>query len=97
MIGSISKTQEQANGIGAISIIIFAAIGGILFPTFVMPDYLKSISNFSPLYWCLESFYILFLKNGNWQDLMPVFGFLSIVIFTCQIITYIKLKIEKLI
>ena len=96
-IGALSKTQEQSNGIGAISVIIFAALGGIWVPTFVMPEYLKVISNFSPMHWCLEGFYILFLKGGSWSQLFPVIGFLVIFIAVCQIITYTKLKLEKLI
>ena len=97
MIGALSKTQEQSNGIGAISIIIFAALGGIWVPTFVMPKYLQIISSFSPMHWCLEGFYILFLKGGSWNQLFPVIGFLFIFIAVCQITTYTKLKIEKLI
>ena len=97
MIGALSKTQEQSNGIGAISIIIFAALGGIWVPTFIMPMYLQIISNFSPMHWCLEGFYILFLKGGSWAQLSPVIGFLFIFIVVCQITTYTKLKLEKLI
>lgn len=97
MIGSLSKTQEQSNGFGAISIIIFAALGGILVPIFVMPDYLKVLSNFSPLHWCLEGFYFLFLKSGSWVQLSKIMFPLIFFILICQIITYIKLKIEKII
>ena len=97
MIGALSKTQEQSNGIGAISIIIFAALGGIWVPTFIMPEYLQIISSFSPMHWCLEGFYILFLKGGSWSQLFPVIGFLFIFIAVCQITTYAKLKLEKLI
>lgn len=97
MIGAIAKTQEQANGFGAVSIIIFGAIGGILVPTFVMPSYMQVVSNFSPLHWCLEGFYILFLKGGSWTELWGVFVFLSIFILICQLGTYFKLKIEKII
>ncbi|PJA06197.1 MAG: ABC transporter permease [Flavobacteriales bacterium CG_4_10_14_0_2_um_filter_32_8] len=97
MIGALAKTQEQSNGFGAISIIIFAALGGIWVPTFVMPNYLQLISNFSPMHWCLEGFYILFLKDGSWTALFPVFGFLLLFSALCQTTTYIKLKIEKII
>jgi ABC-2 type transport system permease protein len=97
LIGSIAKTQEQANGFGAVSIIIFGAIGGILVPTFVMPSYMQFVSNFSPLHWCLEGFYILFLKGGSWPELWGVFVFLGIFILICQLGTYFKLKIERII
>ena len=97
MIGSIAKTQEQANGFGAVSIIIFAALGGIWVPVFVMPEYLQFISNFSPLHWCLEGFYILFLKGGNWAELFKIILPLFIFIVCCQLITYLKLRVEKII
>ena len=97
LIGSVARTQEQANGFGAISIIIFGAIGGILVPTFVMPGFMQTISNFSPLHWCLEGFYVLFLKGGSWHELSRIFLFLGVFIFICQLCTYFKLRIEKII
>ncbi len=97
MIGSVSKTQEQSNGIGAVSVIIFAALGGIWVPVFVMPEYMKLISKFSPLQWCLDGFYTLFLKGGNWSELYQVIitllGFTSLFL----LITFYKLKQEKII
>ncbi len=97
VLGAFARTQEQANGFGAISIIIFGAIGGILVPSFVMPGYLQMIAVISPLYWCLEGFYILFLKGGSWVELKSVFMFLGAFIFICQICTYFKLKMDKII
>jgi ABC-2 type transport system permease protein len=97
MIGAIARTQEQANGFGAISIIIFGAIGGILVPTFVMPGFMQFASNFSPLHWCLEGFYVLFLKDGSWKELRSVLLYLGVFILICQLCTYFKLRIEKII
>ncbi|MCE7059649.1 ABC transporter permease [Dyadobacter sp. CY343] len=97
MIGAFSKTEQQANGFGAISIIIFGAIGGILVPTFVMPGFMQYASNFSPLHWCLEGFYVLFLKGGSWKELGLVFSFLGIFILICQLATYFKLRLERII
>ncbi len=95
MIGALAKTQEQANGVGAISIIIFAALGGILVPIFVMPDYMQFISKFSPLHWCLEGFYYLFLKGGDRLELARTMLPLLLFILVCQLVTYVKLKQER--
>ena len=76
---------------------IFGAIGGILVPTFVMPGFMQFASNFSPLHWCLEGFYILFLKGGSWHELRSVLLFLGVFILICQLFTYFKLRIEKII
>ena len=97
LIGSFVKSQVQANGLGAISVIVFAAFGGIWVPVFMMPDHLQQISAFSPLHQSLEAFYSLFLQNGNWTDLSPfllkLLGF--ILLFLGAAIT--KLKFDKII
>lgn len=95
LIGTYAKTQEQANGFGSVSVVIFAAIGGIWVPTFVMPDYMQTVALFSPLHWCLEGYYALFLKNGDWNSLSSPIIFLSLFIIICQILTFVKLKIQN--
>lgn len=94
-IGTYAKSQEQANGFGAVSIVIFAAIGGIWVPTFVMPDYMQTVAYFSPLHWCLDGYYVLFLKNGDWNALSSSIIFLSLFIIVFQFLTFIKLKIQN--
>ncbi len=94
LIGIYVKTPVQANGLGAISIIIFAALGGIWVPVFMMPDYLQNISWFSPLRQSLDAFYTLFLSDGNWNDLWPSLRNLLAFILLCQVAVIVK--IEKL-
>lgn len=97
LVGTFAKSQEQANGFGAMSIVLFAALGGIWVPTFIMPDFMQVISKFSPLQWCLQGFYILFLKEGSWVDLKWVL--LSIVgfILICLVGIFTRLRSEKLV
>lgn len=97
LVGTYSKTVEQASGFGAITIIIFAAIGGIWVPSFVMPAYLQTIGKISPLHWCLEGYYTLFLRDGEWNLLLPSVIFLILFIFACQMLIYLKLKIQNFI
>ena len=95
LIGVYAKTQEQANGFGAISIIIFAAIGGIWVPSFVMPEYMQQLGKISPLHWCIEGYYTLFLKNGAWSELTGSLIFLTLFILGCQFFTYLKLRVQN--
>lgn len=97
VVGTIAKTQEQAHGFGAISIVILAAIGGIWVPSFVMPEFLQTISFVSPLNWCLQGFYVLFLKGGMWSALQPVIIGLLTFIVVCLGIAYAKLKKDQLV
>ena len=64
-IGVFAQTQEQSNGVGAVSIVLMAAIGGLLVPSFAMPQSFQFVMKLSPLHWCLEAFYGLFLEGGK--------------------------------
>src|SRR6056297_2125119 len=68
---AIGTTHEQASTFGAVSIIIFAALGGIWVPVYIMPHTIRIISEFSPLYWGLNGFYDIFLRNGNIIAVLP--------------------------
>ena len=64
-VGTIATTHEQAATFGAVSIIIFAALGGIWVPVYVMPPVMRVISQFSPLHWGLNGFYDILLRGGD--------------------------------
>jgi ABC-2 type transport system permease protein len=96
-IGIFARTQEQASGFGAVSIVILAAIGGLMVPSFAMPDSFRTIMKLSPLHWCLEAYYGLFLEGGKMKDVLINVVPLLIITFFMQAIIVLGLKIKKLI
>lgn len=97
MIGVFAQTQEQSNGTGAVSIVLMAAIGGLLVPSFAMPDSFQFVMKLSPLHWCLEAYYGLFLEGGKLRDvvlnIIPLLGITGVI----QLITLFGLKRKNLI
>jgi len=96
-IGVFAKTQEQANGFGAVSIVILAAIGGLMVPSYAVSGPMKALINFSPLHWCIEAYYQLFLQGGNFGDAISNIIPLIAITILLQIITVIGLKRKNLI
>ncbi|HYG39450.1 MAG TPA: ABC transporter permease [Cytophagales bacterium] len=96
-IGVFAQTQEQANGFGAVSIVILAAIGGILVPSFAMPESFQVLMILSPLHWCLESYYGLFLEGGTLGDIIMNLIPLLAIITVLQIIVLLGLKRKNLV
>ncbi len=96
-VGVFAETQEQANGFGAVSIVILAALGGLMVPAFAMPDSFRTVIQLSPLHWCLEAYYGLFLEGGTlndvWMNIIP----LIVIAVIIQLITIWGLKRKKLI
>jgi len=70
-IGKITTDHQQAAVLAALSVVIFAAIGGIWIPVFTMPEIMKTISKISPLNWGLNGFYDILIRNGTWVDILP--------------------------
>jgi ABC-2 type transport system permease protein len=96
-VGVFAKTQEQANGFGAVSIVILAAIGGLMVPSYVVSGPMKALVNFSPLHWCIEAYYQLFLEGGNFGDVISNIIPLVAITILLQVITVIGLKRKNLI
>ena len=96
-VGVFAQTQEQANGIGAVSVVLMAAIGGLLVPSFAMPESFQPVIRMSPLHWCLQAYYGLFLEGGKLKDIiLNILSLLSITILI-QLIALFGLKRKNLI
>lgn len=96
-VGVFAQTQEQANGFGAVAIVILAAIGGLLVPSFAMPASFQNVMKISPLHWGLEAYYGLFLEGGKLRDILANIISLLAIIALIQLITLAGLKRKNLI
>jgi ABC-2 type transport system permease protein len=96
-VGVLAATQEQANGFGAVSVVILAALGGIFVPAFAMPQIFQHIAKLSPFYWGLELFYGVFLENRQWYELLINSFPLIISILVFQFLAFAGLKRQQLI
>lgn len=77
LISVIAKTTEQAVVLGGGGIIIMAAIGGIMVPTYVMPEIMQTIAQFSPMGWALTGFQNLLLNQYNLSQIQQSLYLLS--------------------
>ncbi|WP_374951566.1 ABC transporter permease [Mucilaginibacter sp.] len=96
-VGVFAQTQEQANGFGAVSIVILACIGGLMVPSFAMQGFFKSAANISPMHWCLQAYYSLFLEGGKLKDVVNNILLLFIITLLLQVLTFVGLKRKNLI
>lgn len=71
LLGTVARTQEQSAPFGATLVVILAALGGVWVPVFIMPRFMQSLSNISPMNWGLNAFYDVFLRNGGFMEIVP--------------------------
>jgi ABC-2 type transport system permease protein len=78
LLGTVVNSYEQASMFGPISVVIAAAIGGIMVPVYAMPPLMQKLSLISPLGWAQNAFLNL-LVRGTGIDAVKgdIFGLLA--------------------
>jgi len=94
-IANISKTTEEATSIGGVTNIILAALGGIMVPKFVMPQFMQDITLYSPMSWGLEGLLEIFVRGGNFTDIKFYLLYLLLFATISLLLAFILLKKGK--
>lgn len=89
LLGTIAKTQEQSAPFGATFVVILAALGGVWVPVFIMPRFMQTLSNISPMNWGLNAFYDVFLRNGSVLDILPEISLLFIFFIATTLVAIV--------
>jgi ABC-2 type transport system permease protein len=71
LVGVLARSYDQASTFGAVSVVLAAALGGVMVPVYVMPRVMRDLSVISPLGWGLEAFLDIFVRNGNLASVLP--------------------------
>lgn len=93
LLGTFARTFEQASMFGAVSVVIAAALGGLMIPAYLMPKVMQEISVFSPLAWGLNAFISVLVRDGNVRSIIPDVTLLMIFfIITVSISSFYMFK-----
>lgn len=65
LVSVLAKSSEHAVVLGGGGIIIMAALGGIMVPTHVMPAFMQTVAQCSPMGWALAAFQNLMLNHAT--------------------------------
>ncbi len=74
LITTLARTPEQATTFSATTVLILAALGGIMVPKLVMPIAMQQFAELSPFSWGLEGFLDVFLRGGGIREVLPELG-----------------------
>jgi ABC-2 type transport system permease protein len=70
-VAMFARTVEQAASFSSATIMIMAAMGGILVPKAVMPLLMQRLAVISPLSWGVDGFLGVFVRGGGIADILP--------------------------
>jgi ABC-2 type transport system permease protein len=70
LIAAFARSIEQATVISGAMNILFAALGGIMIPRFVMPATMQELAAISPMSWALDGFLEVLVNAGQAADIL---------------------------
>lgn len=90
LIATFARTPEQATTFSATTVLILAALGGIMVPTMVMPPAMQQLAAFSPLSWGLDGFLDIFIRGGGVRAVLPEAARLAGFGLTCFVLAILR-------
>ena len=90
-VGTVASSEQQGAILGSLAIILLSAIGGILVPTYIMPELMRKISIISPLNWSLEGMYKVIFRTASFSDIaINVFSLLLFFVVSLVLSIFIQ-------
>ena len=89
LLGTVVNSFEQAAMFGPISIVIAAALGGVMVPVYAMPTFMQTISVISPLAWGLNGTLDVFVRGGGARDVLPEAAALGTFFVACVLLAWV--------
>ncbi|SDZ76857.1 ABC-2 type transport system permease protein [Desulfuromusa kysingii] len=89
LIGVVARSYDQAAIFGSVSIVVAAALGGVMVPIYVMPRFMQSLSIISPLGWGLDAFLDIFVRHGNLVTVFPRIAALVGFFLLCMLVAMV--------
>ena len=89
LLGTVVNSFEQAAMFGPISIVIAAALGGVMVPVYAMPTFMQTISVISPLAWGLNGTLDVFVRGGGVTDVLPEAAALAAFFAACVLLAWV--------
>lgn len=74
LFGALFRSDQQAAGVGVVTGIGLAALGGCMVPIEIFPPAMETVARFTPHAWALDAFAELQRRGGTLVDILPQLG-----------------------
>jgi ABC-2 type transport system permease protein len=85
LVAAVGRTEAQVNGLSVLLSVSLSALGGMMVPSFVMPQGLQLLSRFTPHAWALDGYHDVMIRGLGVTDILPESGVLlgfAVLFFT---------------
>jgi ABC-2 type transport system permease protein len=76
LVAAIGRTEAQVNGLSVLLAITLSALGGMMVPSFLMPGFMETLSQFTPHAWALAGYHDVMIRGLALGDVLGEVGVL---------------------
>lgn len=76
-IAAYGKTERQVHAYATLIILIMSALGGSMFPTFIMPAWVQRVGDFTITKWAVDGLEDVTIRGADFMSTLPEIGVLS--------------------
>jgi ABC-2 type transport system permease protein len=69
-VAALGKTEPQVNSLSVLLAVTLSALGGMMVPTFIMPDLMKTLSLFTPHAWALAGYHDVIIRGLGVREVL---------------------------
>jgi ABC-2 type transport system permease protein len=71
LLAALDKTAEQIGGLSSLLVVTMAALGGVMVPRYIMPDFMETIGLISPHAWALTAYQDVLVRGYGIARILP--------------------------
>lgn len=98
IIAALSRTEEQATGFQITIILAMSAIGGAMFPSFMIPKVVQTLAVVTPVHWAMQGFLNIFWRDHGVSGILTESGILlgmaALMVTISVLVFYKRLRTE---
>jgi ABC-2 type transport system permease protein len=71
LLAALAKSEQQLGGLSTLLVLTLAAIGGVMVPRFVMPEFMQALGVISPHAWALNAYQDILMRGYGIVEILP--------------------------
>ena len=71
LIAALAKTAEQVGGLSSLLVVTMAALGGVMVPRYIMPDFMQTVGLITPHAWALTAYQDVLVRGYDTAHVLP--------------------------
>jgi ABC-2 type transport system permease protein len=92
LLAAIGKSEQQVSGLSTLLVLTLAAIGGVMVPRFVMPEFMQTLGVISPHAWALNAYQDILMRGYGIVEILPECAILLAMAVAMFAVTVWKFK-----